>query len=212
MSTSGTEINSLAGQALLMSRREALTRIALLMGGTLIATDAFLYGVPLGGKSTAPALTSDDLALMDEIGETIIPTTTTPGAKAAGIAAFMAMMIADCYDAVHQRLFQEGLKKIEELSQQRFQKTFRGATSAQRTELLTALDAEQKAVQRVKTKEEPPHPFRLIKELVLVGYFTSEIGANQALRYVEVPGRYDGNVPYKKGDPAWFVAPSRNLA
>jgi hypothetical protein len=212
MSTPREDQKTAVNGTVIMSRREALTRIALLMGGTLIATDAFLYGTPVPGKTAALALTPDTLSLMDEIGETIIPTTNTPGAKAAGISAFMATAVADCYDDVHQQLFQEGLKKIDELSQQRFQNSFRAATPAQRTELLTGLDAEQQEFQHRKTNEEPPHPFRLIKELVLVGYFTSEIGANQALRYIEVPGRFDGNVTYKKGDPVWFVPPSRNLA
>jgi hypothetical protein len=200
-----------ANHVTLMSRREALTRIAVLMGGTFIATDAFLHGAPLAGKTSRPAFTADDFALMDEIGETIIPATDTPGAKAAGVSGFMAIAVTDCYTELHQQLFQEGLKNIEQLSQQRFQKSFRTATPAQRTELLNGLDREQREVQHRKANGDPPHPFRLVKELVLVGYFTSEIGANQALRYIEVPGRYDGNTLYKAGDPVWFVPPSRNL-
>jgi hypothetical protein len=50
-----------------------------------------------------------------------------------------------------------------------------------------------------------------MKELTVLGYFTSEIGASQALRYVEVPGSFNGNVPYKKGDRAWFVAPNHGI-
>jgi hypothetical protein len=50
-----------------------------------------------------------------------------------------------------------------------------------------------------------------MKELTLVGYFTSEIGCTKALRYVESPGSYDGNLPYKKGDRA-FYNPSRRLS
>lgn len=195
-----------------MTRRDALTRIAYLMGGTLIATEPFLSGTRLSGKPLASAgFTKDDLALMDEIGETIIPTTDTPGAKATAIGAFMAMMVADCYDDAHQTLFQVGLKKIDETCRQRFEKTFRQATPAQRTELLNALDVEQKDLQRKKAKDELPHYFRLIKELTLVGYFTSEIGASQTLQYSEVPGRLDGNVPYKKPDRASFNPPSRSL-
>jgi hypothetical protein len=196
-----------------MTRREALTRIAYLMGGTLIATGPFLAGTRLEGKPplAAAGFTKDDLALMDEIGETIIPTTDTPGAKAAHIGAFMALMVADCYDDAHQTLFQVGLKKIDETSHARFGKSFRQASPAQRTDLLNALDVEQKDVQRKKNWDELPHYFRLVKELTLVGYFTSEIGASQTLSYVEIPGRLDGNVLYKKGDRACFTPPSRSL-
>ena len=54
-----------------------------------------------------------------------------------------------------------------------------------------------------KKVEEPPHYFRMMKELTLLGFFTSEIGSTKALRYVETPGSFDGDVPYKKGDRAW---------
>ena len=53
------------------------------------------------------------------------------------------------------------------------------------------------------TKEPPPHYFRMMKELALLGYFTSEIGYTKAMRYVESPGRFDPCTPYTKGEPAW---------
>jgi hypothetical protein len=43
----------------------------------------------------------------------------------------------------------------------------------------------------------------MLKELTLLGYFTSETGYTQALRYAETPGRYDPCVPYEEGEPAW---------
>jgi hypothetical protein len=52
----------------------------------------------------------------------------------------------------------------------------------------------------------PNHYFRMMKELTLLGYFTSEVGATKALRYIETPGHYDGCMPYKKGDKAWADA------
>ena len=194
-----------------MNRREALRRIAYLMGGTLIVSNAFVHGTRLEAKATAPGFSKDERVLMDEIAETIIPATDTPGAKAAGVGAFMAMTVADCYNDAHHALFHAGLKQVNEASQKRFGKSFVASTAAQRTELLNALDVEQKDVQLKKGPAEIPHYFRLLKELVLVGYFTSEIGATKALRYVETPGRLDGNVPYKKGDRAWFVPASRGL-
>jgi hypothetical protein len=69
--------------------------------------------------------------------------------------------------------------------------------------LLTAIDKEAKEYQAAKQKDDPSHYFTLMKQLTLLGYFTSEIGATQALRYEAVPGRYEGCVPYKKGDKAW---------
>ena len=51
--------------------------------------------------------------------------------------------------------------------------------------------------------DEPAHYFRMMKELTLLGYFTSEIGCTQAMRYVESPGRFDPNAPYAPGDKSW---------
>ena len=56
---------------------------------------------------------------------------------------------------------------------------------------------------KAKKAEDPNHYFHLMKQLTLLGFFTSEPGANKALRYIAVPGHYDGCVPYKKGDKAW---------
>ena len=83
------------------------------------------------------------------------------------------------------------------------------ATPAQRLSLLEKLDAEQfeymREMERDSSREAdtPPHYFRMLKELTLLGYFTSEIGYTQAMRYVEAPGRFDPCVPYAPGDRAW---------
>ena len=69
--------------------------------------------------------------------------------------------------------------------------------------MIVDLDAEAKKYQETKTSEQPSHYFTMIKQLTLWGYFSSEIGATQALRYVAIPGKYEGCVPYKKGDKAW---------
>ena len=80
------------------------------------------------------------------------------------------------------------------------------SSAQERTSFLTALDTQQKAYMDTKKSEEPPHYFRMMKELTLLGFFTSEIGSTKALRYVETPGSFDGDVPYKKGDRAWANA------
>jgi len=45
----------------------------------------------------------------------------------------------------------------------------------------------------------------MLKALTLLGYFTSEIGCTQAMRYLPVPGKYDGDYPYRQGDKAWAL-------
>lgn len=187
-----------------MQRREALARLAALTGATIVGAEFFLTGCARTDKTDVPAFTATDIALLDEIGDTIIPTTDTPGAKAAGIGAFMAMMINDCYDDRLHRVFYEGLSKVERACQKATGKSFVTATAAERTTVLNAIDAERRAYQGAKKSSEPAHYFELMKDLTLLGYFSSEVGATQALRYVEAPGAYDGDVPYTKGDRAWF--------
>ncbi len=194
-----------------INRRDAIARIAVLMGGAFIGGDAYLRGSPLTGKLVSASFNGTDMVLLDEIGDTIIPATDTPGAKATGIGSFMAMMVADCYDDAQHAAFVAGLVKINVASRERFGREFTAATPKERTTLLNELDAEQRKHTATKAAGEPAHYFRLMKQLTLLGYFTSEIGATQALRFVEVPGRYDGNAPYQKGDRNWFVAPSKGL-
>ena len=193
----------------LLSRRDALARLALVMGGAIIGGDAFLRGAALPGKTVAANFNSADILLLDEIGDTIIPPTDTPGAKATGIGGFIAMMVTECYDDAHHVAFMAGLVKIRRISQQRFGQEFTAATPKERTILLNELDAEQRQHNAVKAAGEPAHYFRMMKQLTMLGYFTSEIGATRTLRFVEVPGKYDGNMPYKKGDRNWFVAPTK---
>ena len=197
-----------------MNRRDALARVALLMGGTIIGADYFLTGcssdTSTKDKPQAKAkgkpkdlLDAQQVAYLDEVADTILPATKTPGAKAAHVGSFMAVMVRDCYPPADQQAFLKGIKQLEDASQQQNGQGFLASTPAQRTALLTALDAEQKQYSKTKKIEAPNHYFRMMKELTLLGYFTSEVGATQALRYLPVPGKYDGCVPYKKGDRAW---------
>jgi hypothetical protein len=200
----------------MMNRRDALARVALLMGGAVIGGDYFLTGCSPASSDKQAGDTKDKAAVnnfkplnpeqtayLNEVAETILPTTKTPGAKAANVGAFMGVMVRDCYAPADQQIFVDGMAKLEEASKKQNSKGFLQSTPAERTALLTALDKEQKDYSKNKKLEEPNHYFRMMKELTLLGFFSSEVGATQALRYLPVPGKYDGNVPYKKGDRAW---------
>jgi len=188
-----------------MNRREAVSRVALLLGATVIGAEFFLSGCTATDKKVGGSLdfTPDDVAFLDEVAETIIPATSTPGAKAAKVGAFMTVMVKDCYDEKQQKIFLDGMGKLNEACDKKHGHGFMKATPEQRKEVLIELDKEQKEYTKSKKTDDPSHYFNLMKQLTLLGYFTSEIGATQALRYVAVPGRYDGCVPYKKGDKAW---------
>jgi hypothetical protein len=190
-----------------MNRRDALGRVALLLGGSIVGTELFLSGCKnapdknIGAAGTN--FSNDDIAYFDEIADTILPATDTPGAKDAKVGAFWATIVKDCYTENDQKVFLDGMKKLNDASQQKNGKSYMESTPAQRHDLLVALDKEQKDYMAAKKKEDPSHYFRMMKELTLWGYFTSEPGATKALRYVAVPGKYIGCIDYKKGDKAW---------
>lgn len=189
-----------------MNRREALSSVALLLGGTIIGAEMFLSGCTNADKNIGAAglqFSPDDIAFLDEVGETIIPATSTPGAKATGIGEFMKTIVNDCYEDKDQKVFVEGMKKLDAASKSKNGKAFLESTPEERHNLLVGLDKEQKEYTAKQKQEDPSHYFRMMKELTLWGYFTSKDGATQALRYVAVPGRYEGCIPYKKGDKAW---------
>ena len=185
----------------MMNRREALSRVALIMGGTVLGAEAFLSGCTTGAPGISFSKT--DIAFLNEIAETIMPATNTPGAKEAKVGEFMTVIVNDSYETKDQTTFMEGLKKLNEASTKANSKSFMEATATQRHDLLEALDKEAAAYQKAKKKEEPKHYFTMLKELTLWGFFSSELGATKVLRYVAVPGKYEGTVPYKKGDKAW---------
>ncbi len=207
-----------------VTRREAIIRMAIMMGATVVGPR--LLAVEFGQDSSAPksppaaspgTFSADEIALLDEIGETIIPATTVPGAKAVGIGSFIAMMVTDCYHPNEQAAFRAGLHGIPTAYEARYGETFLTGSPANRTAFLNELDREQRAYSaRQKERKkfirenaaaqessestgEIPHYFRVMKELTILGYFTSEIGSVDVLGWVEVPGRFDGNVPYAKG-------------
>jgi Gluconate 2-dehydrogenase subunit 3 len=233
-----------------IDRREAIKRVSALLGGIAFIGGSSLL-TPCERRDVADdapmkTFTPDEIAYLDEIAETILPATSTPGAKAAQTGAFMALMVTDVYTAKDQKIFRDGMAALDDEMQKANNVSFMGATPQQRLALLERLDRVQRAhsierenATRAKaglaplppeakqpeqhlpdqrqegalgadvgsataiTADTPAHYFRMMKELALLGYFTSEIGCTQAQRYAETPGRYDPCIPYKAGEKSW---------
>ena len=195
-----------------MNRRDLLKMIAAATGSAFISSNAMAY-ITLPMKNlNQTAFSKDDVAFFNEVGEVIIPRTDTPGAKDANVGLMMAIMVTDCYTSDQRKAFTEGMASIKTLAKSTYGKDFLLLSSDERATLLASLDDEagvfdkkQKLASKDFTGEENqlPHSFTLIKQLTLFTFFTSEVGANKVLRYVAIPGRYDGDFPYEKGDKAW---------
>lgn len=209
-----------------MDRRELLKMIAMVTGGAVIAGELFLTGCKPGSAAAIKEFSKEDIAFLDEIGETILPRTGVPGAKDAAVGQFMTVMVNDCYTSSEQQVFHKGMSELDKACRKMHDTGFMDATPLQRHDLLLVLDKEARQQQEKKSlfdneqkkieaqetakgninfKKETmdPHYFTMMKQLTLLGFFTSRVGASEALRFVAVPGRYDACIPYKKGDRAW---------
>lgn len=241
-----------------LTRREALQRVAIFLGGTLaastvagaLAEHAYAWQ-PASGDGQPPdqwtprTLDADQLALTTALVEHIIPRTTTPGAKDAGVHRFVDALLTDHYRAPERTRFLSGLRGVDVRAMRAHGKRFVATTRAQQIAILTAMDQEAFPAQGMIAKEEkkqqpPPRDpmvgpgsggsgslaqptaadvdgateevkteiasgwfWRRLKEITLVGYYTSQPGATQELR-VNPMGIWKGDMPYRAGvDRAW---------
>lgn len=188
-----------------MDRRTIIKQISIMTGAAFIGGEIFIQSGCKAEKKTETSFifSAKQVLLLDDIGETILPQTDTPGAKAIGIGAFMQKMVIDCYNPEQQNIFIGGLDTINADFEKKFSIPFSEGSVSQREECLNQINAAMMQYKKDKMKEDPDHYFLMMKQLTILGYFTSEIGATQSLRYMAVPGKYDGSYPYKKGDKAW---------
>ncbi len=178
----------------MINRRQALERLSLYFGGALSAQlTAGVMGQVLNTGASVE-VTAAQKALLTELADVIIPTTDTPGAKAAGAEEFIIRVMRDCYVLGDQKVFYAGLAKIDEASRAAHGQSFVDLTPEQKTGIV-----------QDSTKTNTGF-FRQMKQLTVTGYFTSEIGATQALVYLPIPGRFDGDVPLEPGQKAWAIS------
>jgi hypothetical protein len=191
-----------------MNRRELLKMIAVATGGTVIAGEFLLSGCK-NPESTSPlAFSEENIAFLDEVAETILPQTSTAGAKAAGVGHYMSVMVNDCYAKPDQEIFHKGLSQLDEACKKMHGHEFMKASADERKALLVSLDKEAKENAKKQASEKaadpkkptsPNHYFQMMKQLTIFGYFSSEKGRTEGTRYTPVPGKLE-NIDYKKGD------------
>lgn len=179
-----------------MNRRELLALITAATGTAMIGGTGLLTGC----ATAAPAkFSNENIALLDEVAETILPRTTTPGAKDAKVGQFMTVYVTDCYTLDERAIFHKGLLDLEAQSNKTYGRGFMALQAEERNAFVSQLDKDARAA----VAKGETHYFTMIKQLTLFGFFTSEVGATQVLRHMPIPGRYDGALAYKPGDRAW---------
>ncbi|MEO5978758.1 MAG: gluconate 2-dehydrogenase subunit 3 family protein [Chryseolinea sp.] len=187
-----------------MKRRDALTATVALFGIPIVGAEIFLSGCTKPEQKRIGLFTGEEIALLDEIGETILPVSeNSPGAKAAQIGNFMKVIVTDCYDEIEQKIFLDGLIKFKGFCASKAGDDFLNLSSEKRKAIVIDLDKEARLYSIAGKPGDAQHYFSLIKQLTVWGYFTSEPGATKALRFVPIPGRYEGCIPYS-GEAAWL--------
>jgi hypothetical protein len=181
-----------------MNRREALQTTGVFVGALLLTSNGLVLGCARepAQRATGRVLTPEDQALIEEIADTLLPTTaSSPGARAANAGAEINLLLTDCYAPADQVRVVNGLKDFRTTCTARYGAEFASLPTSQREQLLREIDA--------TTMRTRGHYFALVRELATRAYFSSEIGMTKARRWVLVPGRWVGCVPLAPGEPAW---------
>lgn len=195
-----------------MNRRELLKIAGIMLGTSLsgsLSTRLLAGELPTG--SATSALFNDNAHMMiATLTEMIIPKTDTPGALEAGTPIFVEMMVADWYKAGERQIFLDGLAALDNFCTTQYKKPFNDCASQQQIEALKDAEAKAKTYKSVmmtdfsgKLVDENTPFFTKLKELTVLGYFTSEVGAKQALSYNPMPMRYEGDYDFSKSGRQW---------
>lgn len=198
-----------------MNRRELLFAAAAAFGGAAAGTPTLrvMAGESPSATPSRRLFDARQSALVSALAEMIIPQTDTPGAIAAGTPAFIEMMVADWYTATERTIFLAGLEALENASRAACGREFLAADVERQVVLLAS--AEQQATAYVspfpggiaaamsKLVDEQTPFFTKLKELTVLGYFGSEVGAKQELSYNPMPMRYEGDIDYATVGRQW---------
>lgn len=199
-----------------MSRRSAINRRNLLKAigvtaGIAVSPScqrALESGTDLSAPPVSGSLTENQLEVIAMLAELIIPETDTPGALAAGVPEFIHQIVIDWYTPAEQQIFLDGLGELDAVAEAHWSRPF------------AELDTNQQA--RVLSEMEPPSeggiasqtlmpagaagdvPFYLkLKELTVLGYYTSQVAATTEFDYQPVPGYYDGDARFEEVGRQW---------
>jgi gluconate 2-dehydrogenase gamma chain len=141
-------------------------------------------------------LNRDQQALVTEIAELIIPETDTPGATQMKVPEFIDLILTERADDKEKSAFLTGLSDIDAKASALGAARFVHLTPAQKTELLTQLDAAREGATGIEAAGSAGATFARLKMLTVYGYFTSEYVQEKILHRQMYFPRYEGNVPF----------------
>jgi len=189
-----------------MHRRQALRLLASAAALPVLSREAFsLFQAlhnQLPAKPVLKTLNPHQNATVTTIAELIIPQTHTPGAKAARVNEFIDLIVAEWYDDEEKETFVTGLANVDSRARGLYGKNFVNCEQKQQGSILQAMDDEvaERTANPRRRRNHPPEKnfFFMIKQLTLVGYYTSQIGFEQELHAETIPSRHAGCVPVEE--------------
>src|SRR6266404_3133998 len=199
-----------------MNRREALKRVAWLMGGTVSASAIVAiekgYSATTSAGSKPAILRPPQVAIVAVVAEIMIPRTDTPGAIDVGVPGFIDLMLKDVYTQKDRERYLAGMAEFAAAAQGEQGKKFVALESPQQIALVRkfhdAAVVEERRLHRPHAHLQRPF-IMMTKELTLLGFFTSQVVATQVLQYAAVPGSYHVSVPLEEAGngKTWAVQP-----
>ncbi len=207
MTNKQKQISAIASE----SRRNFVRGLSSIVGTTI--ADKLLSGnslsVAMTYSLTSPSIESESLSagkvfsleqlkLLKNICAIVIPKTNTLGAAEVNTHGFIDNQLFHCYEPFTQEKMKRLLTLIDNVTQEKFSSLFTDIKKNQQFQLLTELDTGKGNFEASQQAD-----FKVLKQLICFGYYTSEVGASKELRYLAVPGVYQGSIPYNDSEPSW---------
>ncbi len=188
-----------------MNRRQLLRMLAAgslapaLLRAKLVLADAGTDSI------VAPGFFSPDQRLLvSALADTIIPATKTPSASSVGVQDFVELMVGKSFMKPDQADFMSGLAALDRYSENQFGTSYTNLSEPDKNALLrTVADGQVDDSASSSHSVSLQEFFHVLKQLIVIGYYTSETGASKELRYRVVPGHYEGCTDMTSDQVAW---------
>lgn len=182
-----------------MERRNLLRTAGLLAAAAVVPSNPMaLWARVADGVAPARGLTGAQLSLIAGIADTLIPRTSTPGALDVKVPAFVNVVVSESLTARERKGFIAGLTIVEVYLRDDQGRAFADLPSEGRAARIADIEDQgivYRAISKVLRQGEPRRTYWKLKELIVHGYFTSDVVANEILGDPIMPGRFDGAAP-----------------
>jgi hypothetical protein len=191
-----------------MKRRKAISLVALTGFGAALAGGAYSWW----SFARTPDLASlrQNCALLDALGETILPAGNEPGAKTANTTDFIIRMVSDCTPRKEQNTFLSGLNDLQHYCRRHHDKPYEQCDPASQISVLSLFEKKGHPYSgiagKIQNRLTGRSFFNILRDYTVQGYCTSQPGATKGLAYVYIPGSYNACIPLTPGQKAWATS------